>query len=81
MEILPLLTGRGGGNYKNKNIVELRKKTVLAYPCTESKKSSKIKDFFVSSEDQKILKTANKHGFKTIICFNQKLNYFHYYFI
>jgi len=66
MEILALLTGRGGSSYKNKNIAELRKKPVLAYPCIEAKKSIKIKDFFVSSEDQKILKTANKYGFKTI---------------
>ena len=66
MEILALLTGRGGSVFKNKNILPLINKPVLAYPCLEAKKVKKISNFFVSSEDQKILNIANRYGYKKI---------------
>lgn len=66
MRITALLTGRGGSSLKDKNVLKLINKPVLAYPCIEAKKVKLIDDFFVSSDDNKILKTANKYGFKTI---------------
>ena len=66
MEILALLTGRGGSIFKNKNILPLINKPVLAYPCLEAKKVKKISNFFVSREDQKILNIANRYGYKKI---------------
>ena len=38
----------------------------MTYPCTESKKVKKISDYYVSSEDPKILNEANKYNFKII---------------
>ncbi len=66
MEILALLTGRGGSILKNKNILPLIKKPVLAYPCLEAKKVKKINSFFASSDDPKILKAASRYGYKEI---------------
>ena len=66
MNVLALLTGRGGSILKNKNILPLLNKPVLAYSCIEAKKIKQIKNYFVSSDDQKILNAANKYGFKII---------------
>ena len=63
MEIVALLTGRGGSSLKDKNVLNLKGMPVLSYPCIEAKKSKNIGEFFVSSDDNKILKTANKFGF------------------
>ena len=67
MKIIALLTGKGGSILKNKNIMKLNKKRILDYPCLAAKKTKQINDFFVSSEDQSILKAAKKNGFKTIL--------------
>ena len=67
MEILGLLTGRGGSSLKNKNIIKILNKPVLAYPCLEAKKIKKIKYFYVSSDDKNILNTASKYGFNKLL--------------
>ena len=67
MNIVALLTGRGQNTFKNKNLKKIFNKPVLFYPCSEAKKSKYINDFFVSSEDKNILKTANKYGYKKIL--------------
>ena len=67
MEILALLTGRGGSSFKNKNTKKILKKPVLAYPCLEAKKIKKIKYFYASSDDKKILNAASKYKYKTIL--------------
>lgn len=66
MQITALLTGRGGSSLKDKNVIKILKKPVLAYPCEESKKVKKINNYFVSSDDKKILDTAFKYGFDKI---------------
>tara|TARA_Y100000768_G_scaffold380847_1_gene358602 strand:+ start:226 stop:918 length:693 start_codon:yes stop_codon:yes gene_type:complete len=66
MQITALLTGRGGSSLKDKNVIKILKKPVLAYPCEESKKVKKIDNYFVSSDDEKILNTAFSYGFQKI---------------
>ena len=64
--IIALLTGRGNSSLKNKNILKLNKKPVLSYACEQSKKVKSISNFFVSSDDENILNSANKYGFQKI---------------
>ncbi len=64
--ILALLTGRGGSSYKNKNILKINNKPILGYPCSAAKKVKKIKYFYASSNDLKILANAKKFGFNSI---------------
>lgn len=66
MKVIALLTARGNNTLKNKNLLKILNKPLIAYPCMESKKVKKINDFYVSSEDLKILKEAKKYKFKTI---------------
>ena len=66
-KIIALLTGRGGSSFKDKNIIKLFNKPVLAYPCEEARKVSLIDDYYVSSDDRKIINTASKYGFKSIL--------------
>ena len=66
MSVVALLTGRGGSSFKNKNIAKLFGKTVLSYPCLAAKKVKQIDDFYVSSDDNKIIAAAQKFGFKKI---------------
>jgi CMP-N,N'-diacetyllegionaminic acid synthase len=67
MEILALLTARGNNTLKDKNILKVNRLPVLSYPCKEAKKVKEIKNYFVSSEDKKILDIASKYGFKKIL--------------
>jgi len=66
MNILALLTGRGGSVLKDKNVLPILKKPALSYPCLEAKKVKKINLFYVSSDDSKILNKANQYGFEKI---------------
>ena len=65
-KIAAILTGKGGSKLKNKNILKINNIPLLGYSCREAKKVNLIKNFFVSSENNKILKQANKFGFITI---------------
>ena len=67
MEILALLTARGNNTLKDKNILKINRSPILSYPCKEAKKVKEIKNFFVSSEDNKILDVAAKYGFRKIL--------------
>tara|TARA_B100001057_G_C22788628_1_gene926646 strand:- start:771 stop:1469 length:699 start_codon:yes stop_codon:yes gene_type:complete len=66
MKIFALLTGKGGSSLKNKNLLKIFDKKILDYPCLIAKKVKSIDDFYVSSEDEKILSAAHKNGFKKI---------------
>lgn len=66
MSIVALLTARGNNTLKDKNLLKILNKPLIAYPCTESKKVKKISHYFVSSEDSKILSEASKYNFKII---------------
>jgi len=67
MKIAALLTGKGSSTLKNKNILKIFGKPVLWYPATEALKVKKIKGYFVSSEDKKILNISEKLGYKKIL--------------
>ena len=66
MEIVALLTGKGSSNLKNKNLLKIKKKPILWYPCSEAKKVKKINKFFASSESSSILKCTSAFGYKSI---------------
>tara|TARA_Y100000590_G_C15710495_1_gene1010069 strand:- start:1131 stop:1829 length:699 start_codon:yes stop_codon:yes gene_type:complete len=65
-DIVAILTGKGGSKLKDKNIIKINGKPCLYYPCSEAKKVKKIKFYFASSEDQKILNYSNKYGYEVI---------------
>lgn len=67
MNIVAILTGKGNNTLKDKNILSILNHPVMYYPCIEAKKSKYINDFYVSSEDEKILNIGSELGYKKII--------------
>ena len=67
MKIAALLNGRGNNTLKDKNIREVCGKPLLAYPAEAARQSSRIEEFYVSSDDEKIRSAAHKLGYKKII--------------
>ena len=67
--ITAVLTGKGGSKLKDKNVLNFFGKPLLSYPCKAAKKVKLIDNFFVSSENKKILQTANKYGYKKPIVY------------
>ena len=61
-----LLTGRGNNTLKDKNIREVCGEPLLTYPAKVARKCSFINDFFVSSDDDKILSLGQDCGYKKI---------------
>ena len=66
MNIVALLNGRGNNTLKDKNIREVCGKPLLAYPAEAALNSSRIQNFYVSSDDERIRSTAHKLGYKKI---------------
>lgn len=66
MKIVALLTGRGNNTFKDKNVREVIGKPLLQYTCMAARSCSYIDDFYVSSDDEKILNAASKLGYKKI---------------
>ena len=66
MQTIALLTGRGNNTLKDKNIREVCGKPLLVYPAEAARACDLITDFFVSSDDEKILSIAHESGFKKI---------------
>lgn len=66
MKIVALLTGRGNNTLKDKNVLPVLGKPLLYYPAMAAKKCSLISDFYVSSDDDKILNAATACGYKKI---------------
>ena len=64
--ITAILTGKGGSKLKDKNIIKILGKPLLSYPCMAAKKVNEISNFFVSSENKKILDIAKKYGYEKI---------------
>jgi CMP-N,N'-diacetyllegionaminic acid synthase len=67
MKVVALLTGRGNNMLKDKNILPVFGKPLLYYPANAAKQVELISDFFVSSEDPKILDAAEQVGYKKIV--------------
>ena len=53
MKIAAIITGKGSSSLKNKNLLKINNRPILAYPCAEAKKVKEINKFYVSSEDKK----------------------------
>lgn len=64
--IVALLTGRGGSSLPNKNILSVAGKPLLYYPAEAGLESTWISGYYVSSDDEKILLTAEKLGYNPI---------------
>ena len=67
MKITALLTGRGNNTLKDKNVLPVLGKPLLYYPAMAAKTCNLITDFYVSSDDEKILKAASDCGYKKIV--------------
>lgn len=65
--VVALLTGRGNNTMKDKNILPVLGKPLLYYPAMAAKNSNLISDFYVSSDDDKILSAAAAIGYKKIL--------------
>ncbi len=65
-KIVALLTGRGNNTLPNKNILPVKGKPLLYYPCVEAFKVDDISEYYVSSDDEKILDAAGSVGYKRI---------------
>lgn len=66
MKIVALLTGRGNNTLKDKNVLPVLGKPLLYYPAMAAKVCPEISDFYVSSDDDKILNAAADCGYKKI---------------
>ncbi len=67
MKTVALLTGRGNNSLPDKNIIEILGKPVLYYPAHAAKEAKEIDDWYVSSDDEKILRIAGAEGYKPIV--------------
>ena len=67
MKIAALLTGRGNNTLKDKNVLPVLGKPLLYYPAMAAKTCNLITDFYVRSDDEKILKAASDCGYKKIV--------------
>lgn len=66
MKVVALLTGRGNNTLKDKNVLPVLGKPLLYYPAMAARSCKLITDFYVSSDDEKILKAASECGYKQI---------------
>ncbi|MEN9306243.1 MAG: hypothetical protein RL173_175 [Fibrobacterota bacterium] len=67
MHVTALLTGRGNNTLADKNILPLQGKPLLAYPALAAKRSSRISDFYISSDCPKIIAAAGQYGYSPIL--------------
>lgn len=67
MRIAALLTGRGNNTLKDKNVLPVLGRPLCQYPAMAAKNCKLITDFYVSSDDEKILSAAEKVGYKRIV--------------
>lgn len=67
MKTTALLTGRGNNTLKDKNILDILGHPVLYYPAHAGKKAQLVDYYYCSSDDEKILKSAENEGYKRIV--------------
>ena len=67
MSVTVLLTGRGNNTLKDKNVINILGRPLLEYGATEGRLVHGASSFFVSSEDDKILRAAADVGYKKIV--------------
>lgn len=63
MRIAALLTGRGNNTLKDKNVLPVLGRPLCQYPAMAAKNCRLITDFYVSSDDEKILSAAEEIGY------------------
>lgn len=67
MKVIALLTGRGNNTLQDKNTLDILGHPVLYYPAHAAKKANNIDDWYCSSDDEKILSSAEREGYKRIV--------------
>lgn len=67
MKVAALLTGRGNNTLKDKNVLPVLGRPLCQYPAIAAKNCKYITDFYVSSDDEKILSAAEAVGYKRIV--------------
>lgn len=67
MRVAVLLTGRGNNTLKDKNVLPVLGRPLCQYPAMAAKNCKLITDFYVSSDDEKILSAAEEIGYKRIV--------------
>lgn len=67
MKVYGLLTGRGNNTLKDKNVLDLLGHPVLYYPANAAQKAHTLDKLFCSSDDEKILREAEKLGHMPIV--------------
>lgn len=61
-----LITGRGNNTLPDKNVIDVLGKPLLQYGAIAGKKVERARNFFVSSENEKILSAAESCGYTRI---------------
>ena len=67
MKTIALLTGRGNNTLKDKNILDILGHPVMYYPAHAGKLAESIDSYYCSSDDEKILDTAEQEGYTRIL--------------
>ena len=67
MKVTALLTGRGNNTLKDKNVLDILGHPVLYYPAHAARMAQTIDAYYCSSDDEKILRAAEKEGYKRIM--------------
>ena len=66
MNIAALMIGRGGSSLPDKNILPVKGVPLLLWAAAAARRSRHITRFYVSSDDDKILSTAGRAGYRPI---------------
>ena len=66
MNNIVLLTVRDGSSLKDKSFIKINNKECIKYILDELKKTSKINDFYCSSDSKRILKICQENDYKLI---------------
>lgn len=66
MKATALIIGRGNNTFENKNILPVLGRPLLQWGALAAKNSNFISDFYISSDDDKILSVGSEVGFTAI---------------
>ncbi len=67
LKIAALVTARGNNTLANKHLILVNKKPLVWYPISVAKKCHSIDSYYISSDDQEILRLGDKEGYKKIV--------------
>ncbi len=66
MRIAALLIGRGGSSLRDKNLLPVKGVPLLLWTAAAARQSHRTQEFYVSSDDPRILETAGRAGYQAI---------------